>query len=240
MVAAARRVQARRASGRATSRATLAWPGTWRMARRWWRTGVVEMRYAASRRAFAREAAALRAGADAPTTSSRPSPACARRRSGATGSSWTTSSSRETERALHVRNAPVARGDLVARDRADGRRRGRGVAAASGDDRNPGAMPGSTIPPVSRPREQRPARGRRRRRLEDVPPAARARPHAQGAGAAPVPAPRLRRLRGAQGRLVHRPARRVLRHRRAQRLGQEHAAQVHGRDLPRPTTARST
>ncbi len=32
--------------------ATLAWPGTWRMMRRWWRTGLGELRLAASRRAF--------------------------------------------------------------------------------------------------------------------------------------------------------------------------------------------
>ena len=44
--------------------ATLAWPGTWRMARRWWRTGVVEMRYATSRAQFAREAARYVPGAD--------------------------------------------------------------------------------------------------------------------------------------------------------------------------------
>ena len=37
------------------------------------------------------------------------------------------------------------------------------------------------------------------------------------------------------GRLVHGPARRVLRHRRAQRIGQEHAAEVPRRDLPAPT-----
>ncbi len=30
----------------------LRWPGTWRMARRWWRTGVAEIRLAADRRAF--------------------------------------------------------------------------------------------------------------------------------------------------------------------------------------------
>jgi (S)-2-hydroxyglutarate dehydrogenase len=36
--------------------ATLAWPGTWRMMRRYWRTGLTEMRRAASRRAFASEA----------------------------------------------------------------------------------------------------------------------------------------------------------------------------------------
>jgi L-2-hydroxyglutarate oxidase len=31
---------------------TLRWPGTWRMARRWWRTGVTELHLAANRRAF--------------------------------------------------------------------------------------------------------------------------------------------------------------------------------------------
>jgi L-2-hydroxyglutarate oxidase len=36
---------------------TLSWPGTWRMAIRWWRTGLREIRMAASRRAFAAEAA---------------------------------------------------------------------------------------------------------------------------------------------------------------------------------------
>src|SRR3989440_4554376 len=33
---------------------TLAWPGTWRMLRRWWRTGVKELHLAASRRALVR------------------------------------------------------------------------------------------------------------------------------------------------------------------------------------------
>src|SRR5262249_21949378 len=39
-------------------RDTLAWPGAWRMARRWWRTGIEEIRYAASRKAMAKAAAA--------------------------------------------------------------------------------------------------------------------------------------------------------------------------------------
>jgi 2-hydroxyglutarate dehydrogenase len=33
-------------------RATLAWPGSWKMMRRFWRTGIGELRMAASRRAF--------------------------------------------------------------------------------------------------------------------------------------------------------------------------------------------
>ena len=39
--------------------ATLAWPGTWRMARRWWRTGAREVRLAASRGELARQVANL-------------------------------------------------------------------------------------------------------------------------------------------------------------------------------------
>jgi len=43
--------RARQLSGRDVS-ATLAWPGTWKVVRRFWRTGVTELRMAASRRAF--------------------------------------------------------------------------------------------------------------------------------------------------------------------------------------------
>jgi 2-hydroxyglutarate dehydrogenase len=39
--------------------ATVTWPGTWRMARRWWRTGRTELGYAASRSRFVRAAARL-------------------------------------------------------------------------------------------------------------------------------------------------------------------------------------
>jgi 2-hydroxyglutarate dehydrogenase len=35
----------------------LVWPGTWRMARRWWRTGITEVRHAASKATFAAAAA---------------------------------------------------------------------------------------------------------------------------------------------------------------------------------------
>src|SRR6476661_8925909 len=38
-------------------RESLAWPGTWRMARRFWRTGLGEIGYAASRRRLVRAAA---------------------------------------------------------------------------------------------------------------------------------------------------------------------------------------
>jgi (S)-2-hydroxyglutarate dehydrogenase len=83
----------------------LTWPGTWRMARRWWRTGVTEIRHALSRRALADAAAdyvpeigphdfdggfsGVRAQAVA--------------RDGRLVDDFVVS---ETERALHVRNAP--------------------------------------------------------------------------------------------------------------------------------------
>ncbi len=83
----------------------LAWPGTWRMVRRWWRTGITEIHHALSRRALAAAAAdyvpeigprdfdggfaGLRAQALA--------------RDGTLVDDFIVS---ETERALHVRNAP--------------------------------------------------------------------------------------------------------------------------------------
>jgi (S)-2-hydroxyglutarate dehydrogenase len=84
---------------------TLAWPGTWRMARQWWRTGIAELRYAASRATLARAAAQYVPGL-------RPTdvePAFAGIRAQALGrdgklvDDFVFSS---TERALHVRNAP--------------------------------------------------------------------------------------------------------------------------------------
>ena len=44
------------APGHVGLRATLRWPGTWRVMRRWWRTGVRELAHAASPRLLAREA----------------------------------------------------------------------------------------------------------------------------------------------------------------------------------------
>ena len=37
-------------------RATLSWPGSWKMARRWWRTGITELKHAVSTRALVRDA----------------------------------------------------------------------------------------------------------------------------------------------------------------------------------------
>ena len=81
------------------------WPGTLRMARRWWRTGMSELRRAGSRRAFAREAARyvpelephdLRHGFAGIR-------AQALGRDGTLVDDFVIS---QTERALHVRNAP--------------------------------------------------------------------------------------------------------------------------------------
>jgi (S)-2-hydroxyglutarate dehydrogenase len=84
---------------------TLAWPGTWRMARRWWRTGLTEIRHAISRRALASAAAEY-------VPEIRPDDlehgfsgvrAQALARDGRLLDDFVISS---TERALHVRNAP--------------------------------------------------------------------------------------------------------------------------------------
>jgi 2-hydroxyglutarate dehydrogenase len=85
--------------------ATLTWPGTWRMARRWWRTGVVEMRLAASRAAFVRAAAEY----VPELTTADVEPAFAGVRAQALGRDGKLVDDfviSQTERALHVRNAP--------------------------------------------------------------------------------------------------------------------------------------
>jgi L-2-hydroxyglutarate oxidase len=83
----------------------LTWPGTWRMARRWWRTGYTEIRHALSRRALAQAAAEY-------IPEIRPRDfrggfagvrAQAVARDGELVDDFVVS---ETERALHVRNAP--------------------------------------------------------------------------------------------------------------------------------------
>jgi (S)-2-hydroxyglutarate dehydrogenase len=83
----------------------LAWPGTWRMARRWWRTGLSEIRHAVSRRSLAAAAAdyvpEIRAeDFDGGYAGVR---AQALGRDGKLVDDFVVS---ETERALHVRNAP--------------------------------------------------------------------------------------------------------------------------------------
>jgi L-2-hydroxyglutarate oxidase len=86
-------------------RDTAAWPGTWRMARRWWRTGLAEARLAAQPGAFAAAAARyvpeLRAeDLDGSFAGVR---AQAVARDGSLVDDFVFSA---TERALHVRNAP--------------------------------------------------------------------------------------------------------------------------------------
>jgi 2-hydroxyglutarate dehydrogenase len=85
--------------------ASLRWPGTWRMARRFWRTGLSEMRYAASRRALVRAAARFVPDLTIDDVTDGPSGvrAQALRRDGTLVDDFVFS---RTGRALHVRNAP--------------------------------------------------------------------------------------------------------------------------------------
>jgi (S)-2-hydroxyglutarate dehydrogenase len=85
--------------------ATLSWPGTWRMVRRFWRTGLAETRYAASRRAFVR--AAQRYVPDLRTEDVLPGPSGVRAQAlGRDGKLVDDFVISHTGRALHVRNAP--------------------------------------------------------------------------------------------------------------------------------------
>ena len=105
---------------------SLSWPGTWRMARRWWRTGVSELAYAPIARGFASEAASygpeLHPGDFEPWYAGVRAQAVAR--DGRLVDDFVIS---DTERALHVRNAPspaatscLALARLIA-DRAEAR-----------------------------------------------------------------------------------------------------------------------
>lgn len=104
---------------------SLAWPGTRRVIRRFWRTGMVELRHAASRRSFIAECRRyvpeLRL-ADVRRSSHAGVRAQAISRDGALVDDFVIS---ETERAVHLRNAPspaatasLALADLIA-DRLD-------------------------------------------------------------------------------------------------------------------------
>jgi 2-hydroxyglutarate dehydrogenase len=85
--------------------ATLAWPGTWRMARRFWRTGIDEIRHAVSRRALVRAAQLYVPELEPGDVVSGPAGVRAQavRRNGELVDDFVVS---RTERALHVRNAP--------------------------------------------------------------------------------------------------------------------------------------
>jgi (S)-2-hydroxyglutarate dehydrogenase len=84
---------------------TLAWPGSWRMFRRWWRTGLGELRRAGSRSAFVADAARyvpeLRRADVAPAFAGVRAQAVGR-----DGSLLDDFAFSRTDRALHVRNAP--------------------------------------------------------------------------------------------------------------------------------------
>ena len=84
---------------------TLAWPGTWRMAGRFWRTGLREIRHATSRRAFVADL--RRFVPELSTTDVLPGPAGIRAQAlGRDGRLIDDFVVHRTERALHVRNAP--------------------------------------------------------------------------------------------------------------------------------------
>jgi (S)-2-hydroxyglutarate dehydrogenase len=83
----------------------LAWPGTWRMARRWWRTGLTEIRHAVSRRALA-AAAAEYVPEVGPRDLERGFAGVRAQALGRDGTLIDDFVVSETERALHVRNAP--------------------------------------------------------------------------------------------------------------------------------------
>jgi (S)-2-hydroxyglutarate dehydrogenase len=84
---------------------TVTWPGSWRMARRWWRTGLGELRMATSRRAFVE--AAARYVPELTVDDVLPGPAGVRAQAvGRDGHLVDDFVFSHTERALHVRNAP--------------------------------------------------------------------------------------------------------------------------------------
>jgi L-2-hydroxyglutarate oxidase len=84
---------------------TLSWPGTWRMAARWWRTGLKELGHAVSRRTLARAASAyvpeIEPGDLLPYFAGERAQALGR-----DGRLLVDFAVSRTERALHVRNAP--------------------------------------------------------------------------------------------------------------------------------------
>jgi 2-hydroxyglutarate dehydrogenase len=105
---------------------TLTWPGTWRMGARWWRTGLREISRAASTRRFARDAAEY-VPELGPGDFERWYSGVRAQAVGRDGSLVDDFVISETDRALHVRNAPspaatscLALARLIA-DRAEAR-----------------------------------------------------------------------------------------------------------------------
>ncbi len=88
-------------------RSALEWPGTWRMMRRWWRTGLREMHLAASRRAFVRVCARYVPELSVHDVDSEPGPAGVRAQAvGRDGSLVDDFVISEAGGAIHIRNAP--------------------------------------------------------------------------------------------------------------------------------------
>jgi (S)-2-hydroxyglutarate dehydrogenase len=114
---------------------TLAWPGSWRMFRRWWRTGLTELRHATLRSALVRVAARyvpeLRAQDVEPAASFTGVRAQALGRDGRLVDDFVFSA---TPRAMHVRNAPspAATSSLaIGRHVAEAAERGFGLEESS-------------------------------------------------------------------------------------------------------------
>jgi 2-hydroxyglutarate dehydrogenase len=84
---------------------TVAWPGTWRLARRHWRAGVVELRRALSRRSFVAEAARLVPALQEAAVEAGPAGIRAQAL-GRDGRLLDDFVVHRSERAIHVRNAP--------------------------------------------------------------------------------------------------------------------------------------
>jgi 2-hydroxyglutarate dehydrogenase len=105
LLAGARDAYGLRRLSAADLRETLGWAGTYRMARRWWRTGLRELRHAVSRRALVADGA--RYIPELTTADVLPGPAGVRAQAlGRDGTLIDDFVVSETERALHVRNAP--------------------------------------------------------------------------------------------------------------------------------------
>jgi 2-hydroxyglutarate dehydrogenase len=110
---------------------TLAWPGSWRVLRRFWSTGVTELRHATLRSAFVR--AAARYVPELQVVDVEPAFAGVRAQAlGRDGQLLDDFAFSATERALHVRNAPspAASASLaIARHVADEAQRAFGLEA---------------------------------------------------------------------------------------------------------------
>src|SRR4051794_30133021 len=105
LLAGARDAYALRTVRAADLRATLGWPGTWRMMARFWRTGLHELHLAASRRAFV--AACARYVPELAPEHVRPGPAGVRAQAvGRDGALVDDFVGHEAGGAAHVRNAP--------------------------------------------------------------------------------------------------------------------------------------